>query len=143
MAFRFAFSFLPNLPALREAANALEAFLQEHRVDEKSIFILQTALEELATNAMKYACPPAQTPSLRWEIALPEASEESSSIKCRFTHSGQPFNPLETHPETSAPPASGGFGLKMLRGLFAEFSYAQAGDENQFSLTLPVSPPSP
>ena len=115
--------------ALDEAANWIEPL----QVSAKAQYFLSLAIEELATNWIKYGYRDTDAHSMTFDLGVRE---------CRLilaaTDDGLPFNPMdEPAPSTALPLEerdTGGLGILLLRKMADEMSYEQREGMNILTL---------
>jgi anti-sigma regulatory factor (Ser/Thr protein kinase) len=119
--------------ALRELAPAstrIRLFLSGHGVDKDAIFAIETAMEELATNAIKYAYCQTQIGQIIFE-----ASATTNRAELLIEDDGNPFNPTEVpDPEVNRSLEDmpiGGLGIHLVRELTDGFDYRRSQNRNQ------------
>lgn len=131
---------LPNsLEAVGEAHRSLEAFLEGHGVASEATFPILLALEEAATNVIKYA----YADSRPHEVAL-EAELGPDELALRVIDDGREFNPLDAPPPELEKPheerAIGGLGIHLLRNLARRIEYERVEGKNRVTLFFSVKP---
>jgi len=119
--------------ALRELAPAsarIRLFLSGHGVDRAAIFAIETVIEEIATNAIKYAFR-----SSRERKITIEASATATRAELIMEDNGDAFNPTEApNPEVNRSLEDmpiGGLGIHLVRELTDGFEYKRINNLNQ------------
>jgi anti-sigma regulatory factor (Ser/Thr protein kinase) len=127
---RIRFAIEAALEELAPASARIREFLSEHGVDRPAIFAIETAIEELATNAIKYAFCPSQ----KAEITL-EAAATPTRAEFIIEDNGRAFDPTEApDPQVDRPLEDmpiGGLGIHLVRALTDGFDYRRINDRNQ------------
>ena len=115
--------------ALDEAANWIEPL----HVSAKAQYFLSLAIEELATNWIKYGCCDTGTHSMTFDLGI-----RDGWITLTATDGGLPFNPMEAPtPSTGLPLEerdTGGLGILLLRKMADEMSYEHREGMNILTL---------
>ena len=115
--------------ALDEAANWIEAL----QVTAKAQYFLSLAIEELATNWIKYGCRDSGAHAMTFDLGVREGR-----LTLTATDDGLPFNPMDTPtPSTSLPLEErdpGGLGILLLRKMADEMSYEHREGMNILTL---------
>ena len=130
---RLHFEIDATLAELAPASARVRHFLSNHAVDEAAIFAIETAIEELVTNAIKYAFG-----ACRKGTITIEASATPERAVLVMEDNGEAFNP------TQVPAARvnrsleempvGGLGIHLVRELADGFCYERVGNRNQVSV---------
>jgi anti-sigma regulatory factor (Ser/Thr protein kinase) len=113
---------------LAPASAQVRLFLTRHGVDKAAIFAIEMVIEEIATNAIKYAFP-----SQKGEITI-EASTTPTRAELVMEDNGNAFNPTEA-PDPQVDRALedmpiGGLGIHLVRELTDGFDYKRINDRN-------------
>ena len=115
--------------ALDEAANWIEPL----QVSAKAQYFLRLAIEELATNWIKYGCCDTDAHSLTFDLGVREGR-----LILAATDDGLPFNPMDAPaPSTGLPLEErdpGGLGILLLRKMADEMSYEHRDGFNILTL---------
>ena len=115
--------------ALDEAANWIEAL----QVTAKAQYFLSLAIEELATNWIKYGCRDSGAHVMTFDLGVSEGM-----LTLTATDDGLPFNPMDAPtPSTSLPLEErdpGGLGILLLRKMADEMSYEHREGMNILTL---------
>jgi anti-sigma regulatory factor (Ser/Thr protein kinase) len=126
---RIRFAIEAALKELAPASARIRSFFIAHGVDKTAIFAIETVIEELATNAIKYAFHP----STEGRITL-EASATTSRAELIIEDNGNPFNPTEApDPEVNRSLEDmpiGGLGIHLVRELTDGFDYKRINNRN-------------
>ena len=127
---RICFSIDAALKELSPASARVRIFLTERGVDRAAIFAIETVIEEIATNAIKYAFGSAR----KGEIFI-EALVTDSRAELILEDNGQPFNPTEApDPQVNRSLEDmpiGGLGIHLERELTDGFDYQRINDRNR------------
>jgi anti-sigma regulatory factor (Ser/Thr protein kinase) len=127
---RIRFAIEAALDELAPTSNKIRAFLTSHGVDTAAIFAIETAIEEITTNAIKYGFPACQG----GKITL-QASATATRAELIIEDNGQPFDPTEVpDPEVNRSLEDmpiGGLGIHLVRALTDGFDYKRIDDRNQ------------
>jgi anti-sigma regulatory factor (Ser/Thr protein kinase) len=115
--------------ALNDAANWIEPL----QVSAKAQYFLSLAIEELATNWIKYGCPDTCEYSMTFELKVNEGM-----LTIRVMDEGGAFDPTQVPaPPTDIPAenrAPGGIGIFLMRKMADKMSYERRGSLNILSL---------
>ena len=118
------------LRELAPASTRIRLFLKGQGVDKDAIFAIETAMEELATNAIKYAYCPTRIGQITFE-----ASVTSHRAELLIEDDGNPFDPTEVpDPEVNRSLEDmpiGGLGIHLVRELTDGFDYRRSQNRNQ------------
>jgi serine/threonine-protein kinase RsbW len=115
---------------LAPASAQIRRFLRKHAVDNSAIYAIEMALEELVSNAIKYAFPSARKGSISIE-----ASITPRRAGLLVEDDGQTFDPTaapvpDIHRSLDEMPI-GGLGIHLVRELTDSFAYERINDRNQ------------
>jgi anti-sigma regulatory factor (Ser/Thr protein kinase) len=120
---------------LAPASERVRAFLCAQGVDNAAIFAIETAIEELGTNAIKYAFDASGTGTITIE-----ASATAKSARLLMEDDGNPFNPTEAPVPQMARSLEempvGGLGIHLVRTLTDGFSYQRINHRNQMMVWI-------
>ncbi|MCF7708536.1 MAG: SpoIIE family protein phosphatase [Verrucomicrobia bacterium] len=127
-----------NTDALYKAIKELDEFLGAHNASSELSSNVRLALEELATNIIKYAYN--DNDRHRLEVDLRLANPATMTI----TDDGRPFNPLEDAPAPTLEGAIedrpiGGLGLHMIRSMGMKMEYRRENERNILRVIIPAS----
>ncbi len=127
-----------HLPELQRVSGELQSFLRKNNVPEDPAYAACLALEEMASNIIKYAF----RDSGEHEISV-EASMEEGRLSISIEDDGIEFNPL-TAPEknTDVPPhdrSVGGLGIHLVKNMADGMSYCRRNGRNRLQITLGCS----
>lgn len=118
------------LKELAPASEKIRHFLKGIGVDNGAIFAIETAIEELVTNAIKYAYPSARKGSITIEAC---ATPRRAGLLVE--DDGEEFNPTEAPvPRIDRPLEEmpiGGLGIHLVRELTDSFAYQRINNCNQ------------
>ncbi|WPL16515.1 Phosphoserine phosphatase RsbU [Thiorhodovibrio winogradskyi] len=122
-----------DLSELTRLASWLERFGNEQGIDEKTLYQLNLALDELVTNIIHHAYPDGQAHS--FNLLLQRLEDR---IEAELSDDGIPFNPLEMpEPDTQAAIDSrqiGGLGIHFVRQTMDEVHYRFEQGHNHLRL---------
>jgi anti-sigma regulatory factor (Ser/Thr protein kinase) len=111
--------------SMTEVASALdqaEDWLGEMNAPQKAHYFVSLAIEELATNWIKYGCQNADAHFMIFHLSLC-----GDRVSLQASDDGFPFNPLDVpEPSTALPPEDreiGGLGILLLRKMADHMSY--------------------
>ncbi len=123
----------PDLTALSDLAQALEAFADHCALPDKLRFELALVLEEVVVNVIRYGFP--EGASYPIEINM---NYEDGQINIVIVDSGQPFDPLVAPVANVDAPLEerpvGGLGIYLVRALMDEVQYQRIEGRNQLFL---------
>lgn len=119
-----------EIPAANEAASA---WLEARDVPLPASYLANLAIEELATNCIKYGYSDSQPHLIHIELTLlPE------ELIITVTDDGNPFDPLQqSAPDTTLSVEDrpiGGLGLHLLRQMSDHFAYSRLQGNNRVTL---------
>ena len=119
-----------RLSELAPATAQVRHFLDEHRVDHAAVFAIETAIEELVTNAIKYAFCSCQKGTITIEVST--TAERAILV---LEDDGDAFDPTEAPAarvnRTLDEMPVGGLGIHLVRELTDGFRYERINDRNQ------------
>jgi len=119
-----------EIPGANDAATA---WLEEHSVPMAAAYLANLAIEELATNCIKYGYADAARHLIHIELSLPPGE-----LVITVTDDGEPFDPVrQSAPDTTLPIEErpiGGLGLHLLRQMSDDFAYARIDGHNRVTL---------
>ena len=120
----------PTLPELTAASARVREFLHEQAVGKRAIFAIETAIEELVTNAIKYA-----SGANRAELISIEAGVAGDRAGLIVEYGGCAFDPTKTPtPDVNRSLEDmpiGGLGIHLVRELTKTFEYERVDNRNQ------------
>lgn len=120
---------------LEAARIRMHSYLQQHRVGAQALYNAELVLEEVLTNAIKYAFQDGADHCIEVEIAATH-----DAVVMQFVDDGAPFDP--TRPSPQARPATiqeaqiGGLGLTLIRSACQQLAYAREAGKNHLSITI-------
>jgi anti-sigma regulatory factor (Ser/Thr protein kinase) len=127
---------LPNtMTAASVGQDGMREFLQAHGVSTKRVYQAELVLEEVFTNAVRYAFDDGGHHDIHIEVGLLD-----EQIALQFVDDGKHFDP--TVFETAPQPVSvedaqiGGLGIKLLRQWSQSMTYRRDGERNLLRITL-------
>ena len=122
--------------SMAEVASALdqaEDWLGEMNAPQKAHYFVSLAIEELATNWIKYGCRDTGAQSMTFDLGI-----RDGRLTLTATDGGLPFNPMDAPvPSTSLPLEerdTGGLGILLLRKMADEMSYEHREGMNILTL---------
>src|SRR6476620_3703348 len=122
--------FTSTFASMNAAARTVSEWLSEHQVPEAVTYFGVFAVEELATNCIKYAYDDTSEHPLEVKLSLSD-----HELELTFVDDGRPFNPLlASDPELARPVHErpiGGLGLYLLRQMSERAEYRRQGRENR------------
>ena len=122
-----------SFDAIPPANDTASQWLEERAAAPAAVYLANLAIEELATNCIKYGYDDAETHIIGVELELSPAC-----LTVTITDDGHPFNPLELpEPDTNLPIEErpiGGLGIHLLRKLSSEMRYERADGKNRVTL---------
>jgi serine/threonine-protein kinase RsbW len=120
-----------NVRAIHPASETATAWLRELHVPDEAVTLAALAIEELATNTIKF--DGASLGDIQVDMQV-----NDGRLTVVVTDDGRPFNPLEQPaPDTSLPIEEreiGGLGIHLLRTLSDGMSYERRGERNQVTI---------
>ncbi len=115
-------------------ADLVEQISTEAGFEQKEIYDILIALDEILSNIVYYAYPDGSTGVIDINIQF-----DGSTIEIRFIDSGVPFDPLaKADPDLSIPVEEreiGGLGIFIVKKLMNEVSYVRENDKNILMIT--------
>jgi anti-sigma regulatory factor (Ser/Thr protein kinase) len=122
--------------SMTEVASALdqaEDWLGEMNAPQKAHYFVSLAIEELATNWIKYGCQNADAHFMIFHLSLC-----GDRVSLQASDDGFPFNPLDSSEPSTALPleerAIGGLGILLLRKMADHMSYEHRDGSNILTL---------
>jgi len=127
-----------NLEALTELMEDLRLWLSEQAVSEDVAFAFLLAVEELATNSIKYGKLPQVPAPIGVDLVV-----EDTEITLHYHDLGTQFDPFKApEPDLDAPASErepGGLGIHLLRNLIDSCEYRRLADRNICTLKKSTS----
>jgi serine/threonine-protein kinase RsbW len=124
------FAIEAELTELAPASERIRRFLTEHGVDGDAIFAIETVIEEIATNAIKYGFGA----SRKGRIIL-EVTAAATRAELVIEDNGAAFDSTEApDPDVDRPLEDmpvGGLGIHLVRSMTDGFVYRRVNDHNQ------------
>lgn len=122
--------FQNQLAALGAVTEEALAFLEARHVDAKAIYLAHLAIEELATNIIKYGYDDRAAHEILLQLRV-----EPSGLQVLLEDDGHEFNPLSvSEPNLTAPVEPrepGGFGIHLVRKLATRVDYERSDGRNR------------
>ncbi len=122
-----------RLEEIPRARDEVSRWLARNGAFEGAGFLAGLAIEELATNSLKYGYDDLAVHRIGIRLELAGAE-----LRVQVEDDGRPFNPLEQpDPDLTLPAEArpvGGLGLHLLRGLFDRIEYRREGGLNRVTL---------
>ena len=126
----------PTLAELTLASAQVREFLREKDVGKRAIFAIETAIEELVTNAIKYAGGTTQSGAIGIEARV--AGDRAGLI---VEYGGCAFDPTKTPtPDVNRSLEDmpiGGLGIHLVRELTKTFEYERLNNRNRVRIWVP------
>jgi len=120
-----------DLSILRDTLDQIAA---ENRISGKSLIELQVVLDEIISNAIKYAWPEGGAHELLVRLTV-----DGTVIEVEVMDDGQPYDPRNAPPPRPAKPGRrpkpGGVGIQMVKQLVDVLDYARVDRYNRVRLT--------
>jgi serine/threonine-protein kinase RsbW len=120
---------------LETARIRMRGHLEQHRVGAQALYNSELVLEEVLTNAIKYAFQDGTDHRIEVEITV-----SHDAIVMRFTDDGTPFDPSRTsaqaRPATIQEARIGGLGLTLIRSACLQLTYARQAGKNHLSIII-------
>src|SRR5258705_8844965 len=117
-----------------EANEAASRWLAERKAPPAADYLANLAIEELATNCIKYGYDDSSEHIIEIEIEL-----SAAELVLTVTDDGHPFNPLDIpEPDTNLPAEElpiGGLGIHLLRKMSDPMEYAPTDGRNRATLS--------
>ncbi len=127
--------FANELPSLSRVIDAAVEFLEARGVGARPINLARLAIEEMATNIVKYGYDDAA----RHEILL-LVQIDPGVLLVVLEDDGHEFNPLQAaQPDLQVPldqREPGGLGIHLVRKLAARMDYQRCGGRNRLTVTI-------
>jgi len=120
--------------------DAIDLFLKEHYIDEKSCFTIMLCCEEWFINIVNHGYSKADNQSLRQSTVslVMEYKELSAHMVILFIDSGVPFNPLQySKPlldQSVEERTIGGLGIYFIRTKMDQCQYEYRDEKNYFKM---------
>ena len=128
-------SFPNQLAELSRVAEEAGRFLRERGVGAQAVYTANLAIEELATNVLKYGYDDAAAHELLLRLEL-----QSGALLLVLEDDGHEFNPLlAPEPDLTQPAnqrAPGGLGLYLVRKLAGQMTYERRGLRNRLTVRI-------
>jgi serine/threonine-protein kinase RsbW len=129
----------------RQFANQLESlsgvieeavrFLEERGVQARTVHVAHLAIEEMATNILKYGYDDTALHQILLRVQM-----DPGALLVVIEDDGHEFNPLETpQPDLQLPPEQrepGGLGIHLVRSLAAQMHYQRCGGRNRLTVRI-------
>ena len=125
-----------NYAGLSEATRQMRNFLKKQGQRDSLIYALETTLEEIVTNAVKYGFAGISEPHVRIEVGL-----QNGRVDLVIEDNAQPFD-LTRVPEPDKNRSLeempiGGLGIHLVRSLTEGMAYTRTADYNRLRVSLP------
>lgn len=122
---------------ITSASEALAAWLQAESVPPRAALLASLALDELATNSLKYGGDGQRLVQIDYACEL-----LPGTVRIRIEDDGRPFDPADAPQADASLPLEaqsiGGRGLALLRRLSASFRYEWQAGRNCVTLEVPA-----
>jgi anti-sigma regulatory factor (Ser/Thr protein kinase) len=123
-----------NFAAVQSANETASRWLAERTTATDLQYFVSLAIEEIATNCIKYGYDGAKNHVIEVKLSL----SGSDVLVVTVVDDGHPFNPLEARePDLSVPVEErpiGGLGIYLLRQLCDRMEYVREGGKNKLTL---------
>ncbi len=134
MAATAAYTIQGTLPELSRVASLMTSFLEENGAPPAAVFAANLAVEEIATNTIKYGQFREVSPEIGVTVSvLPD------HVEVVIEDEAAAFDPFAVEvPDTAAPLAErqvGGLGIHLIRNMLDTFSYERRENRNLIRLT--------
>ena len=131
-----------SLDDIPPAMDLATGWLAECRVDPGVKYLALLAIEELATNCMKFGFSDCSDHTIEIDMKIAEGR-----LVIVTTDDGHAFNPLEhSEPKTDIPVESreiGGLGIHLLKKLADKFCYVRQNHRNIITIEKSLAAPEP
>ena len=119
---------------LTKARDKLDQLGREYLIPERDLIALQVALDEIASNVIKYSWSDGDNHEFLIRISL-----DSDAVTLQITDDGPPFDPRRAPAPTSRSKVDrvarpGGAGIHLIRNLVDGFDYRRVRGHNQTTL---------
>ncbi len=125
---------------ITRGAAEVSRWLKTRNAPASAEYLAVLAIEEQATNCIKYGYDDAAEHVIEIELSL--SGEE---MVLTVTDDGHPFNPLNAPPPDTGSPIEdrpvGGLGIHLLRGLSDRIQYERLGDRNRLAIHKAIAGP--
>jgi len=127
---------IPNrIEALADVAKEVEDWLAEMPLSSRAKYSTGLAIEEMVTNAIKYAYDDDQEHLISIHILI-----DLSHLKLIFEDDGHAFDPtLRPPPDIESiveSQTAGGLGIELVRRMCDKMTYERVGDRNRITLHI-------
>jgi anti-sigma regulatory factor (Ser/Thr protein kinase) len=123
-----------DLDGVSEATKATTRFLEANKASPEVVFAANLAIEEIVTNAIKYAYSDTKQHEMTVRLCL-----TASALEIEITDDGNEFDPFaHPQPDLSLPPSQrpiGGLGIHFVRNMLDACSYVRREGRNIVRLT--------
>jgi serine/threonine-protein kinase RsbW len=124
---------------IASAADDLAAWLEKEAPPSQAALLASLALDELATNSLKYGSEEGRLVRILYTCEL-----RPDAIRIRIEDDGRPFDPTAApQPDATLPldaQTIGGRGIALLRALSSSFRYERREGQNCVTLESPALP---
>jgi anti-sigma regulatory factor (Ser/Thr protein kinase) len=124
-----------SLASVRPANEAAARWLADRGVPAETQFFANLAIEEFATNSIKYGFDDAEEHLIEVSLSL-----SSTELVLTLVDGGQAFNPLEApEPKLDVPVDDrpiGGLGIYLVRKMADRMEYVREGNRNKLEIAL-------
>jgi len=132
--------FKSTLEAMTSASEEVSQWLTERGISDAVQYLANLAIEELATNCIKFGYDDANEHMLEVRLAVSE-----QGVVLTFVDDGRPFNPLlRGEPDLNIPAEErsvGGLGIHLLRRMSDRMEYVRKGNQNVVILSKALKGP--
>ena len=132
----------PNeLESLSRVIDEAVRFLEEKGVGPRAIYIAHLAIEEIATNILKYAYPDTAHHKVLLRVQI-----DPGALLVVLEDDGRAFNPLDApQPDVNLPLEQrdpGGLGIHLVRKLAGKMDYLRCSGRNRLTVRIDFGPES-
>jgi serine/threonine-protein kinase RsbW len=131
----FEAQFINQLPELLRVIEAALAFLEQRGVSTRALNLAHLAVEEMATNILKYSYDDNATHHILLRIRI-----EANGLLVELEDDGHEFNPLQaSQPKLDIPfedRAPGGVGIHLVRKLATQMDYERRDGLNRLRIKI-------
>lgn len=127
------FDMANDLEEIERLHGKISAFAAPLGINDKTIFQINLALDEIITNIIRYAYSEAENPPITVDMTVSD-----NGVKIEIIDFGKPFNPIGIEPPNldasiEARPV-GGLGLHLVKSIMDTIDYHRTGNANHLIL---------
>lgn len=135
-------SFPNSLPGLERVIEELLAFLEQHGITGRTAYDVNLAVEEMATNVIKYGYDDEGEHSIELAVEL-----HPETVAVVLEDDGHEFDPLAAPPPDLELPVEdrqpGGLGIELIRQFAREMRYERLAGRNRLTIVFEREPTPP